>query len=60
MTLGAPPVDVAALAHTAALIGRLMMTRPEIVEIDINPLFAHAQGDGVTAVDALIVTRTDR
>jgi len=27
------------------------------VEIDINPLFAHAEGDGVTAVDALVVTR---
>jgi len=54
---GAPPVDVAALARTAALIGRLMLTRPDIVEIDINPLFAHAEGDGVTAVDALVVTR---
>lgn len=56
---GAPPVDVAAVARTAALLGRLMLTRPEIVEIDINPLFAHARGDGVTAVDALVVTRTD-
>ncbi len=54
---GAPPVDVAAVARTASLIGRLMMTRPEIVEIDINPLFVHAQGEGVTAVDALIVTQ---
>lgn len=55
---GSPPVDIAALAHTAALIGRLMLTRPDIMEIDINPVFAHAQGEGVTAVDALIVTRT--
>jgi acyl-CoA synthetase (NDP forming) len=54
---GSPPVDVAAVARTAALIGRLMMTRPEITEIDINPLFVHAQGEGVTAVDALIVTQ---
>jgi hypothetical protein len=30
---------------------------PDIVEIDINPVFAHAVGEGVTAVDALIVTR---
>jgi acyl-CoA synthetase (NDP forming) len=55
---GSPPADIAALAHTAALIGRLMLTRPDIMEIDINPVFAHAQGEGVTAVDALIVTRT--
>jgi len=53
---GSPPVDVAALAHSAALIGRLMLTRPEIMEIDINPVFAHAEGQGITAVDALIVT----
>jgi len=33
-----------------------MMTRPDITEIDINPLIVHAEGDGVTALDALIVT----
>ncbi|MGD9812183.1 MAG: acetate--CoA ligase family protein, partial [Sphingobium sp.] len=55
---GSPPVDVKALAKTVSLVGRLMMTRPEIVEIDINPVFAHAEGQGVTAVDALIVTQT--
>jgi succinyl-CoA synthetase beta subunit len=27
------------------------------VEIDINPLMAHARGEGVTALDALIVTQ---
>jgi acetate---CoA ligase (ADP-forming) len=54
---GAPPVDLEAVARTAALVGRLMLTNPEITEIDINPLFAHARGEGVTAVDALIVTR---
>jgi acyl-CoA synthetase (NDP forming) len=54
---GAPPVDVEAVAHAASLIGRLMLTHPEILEIDVNPLFAHARGAGVTAVDALIITR---
>ena len=54
---GSPPVDVEAVAKTVALIGRLMTDVPEIVEIDINPVFAHGVGDGVTAVDALIVTR---
>ena len=53
---GAPPVDVAAVARTAALIGRLMLTRPDIVEIDLNPVFVHADGEGLTAVDALVVT----
>jgi acyl-CoA synthetase (NDP forming) len=54
---GMPAVDVAAVAHVAALVGRLMLTEPAIMEIDINPLFAHAKGEGVTAVDALFVTR---
>ncbi len=51
---GLPPVDIAAVARAAAAIGRLMLTLPQIVEIDVNPIFAGA--DGVTAVDALIVT----
>jgi acyl-CoA synthetase (NDP forming) len=54
---GAPPADVEAVAHTAALIARLMQTQPEILEIDINPLVAHRKGQGVTALDALIVTK---
>jgi succinyl-CoA synthetase beta subunit len=33
-----------------------MRTQPEIMEIDINPLVAHRKGEGVTALDALIVT----
>ena len=36
-------------------IGRLMRTTPGIVEIDVNPLMVHARGQGVTALDALIV-----
>jgi len=36
-------------------IGRLMQTVPELTEIDVNPLMVHAKGQGVTALDALIV-----
>jgi acetate---CoA ligase (ADP-forming) len=53
---GAPARDIAAVARTAALIGQLMRTVPEISEIDVNPLFVHAVGEGVTAADALVVT----
>jgi acetate---CoA ligase (ADP-forming) len=52
---GSPALDIEAVASTAARVGRLMRTVPEIVEIDINPLFAHGKGEGVTAVDALVV-----
>jgi len=53
---GAPPVDVGAVAKAVLAVGRLMMTVPEIVEVDVNPLMVHAAGQGVTALDALIVT----
>lgn len=57
---GAPPVDVAAVARTAALVGQLMLTVPEIEEIDLNPVFVHAEGEGLTAVDALVITSSQR
>jgi acyl-CoA synthetase (NDP forming) len=50
---GSAPVDVAAVAEIAVRIGALMRARPEISEIDINPLVAYRQG--VLALDALIV-----
>lgn len=56
---GAPAVDVQAVAETAALIGRLMMTAPQIEEIDLNPVFVHPVGQGLTAVDALVIARAD-
>jgi acyl-CoA synthetase (NDP forming) len=52
---GSPPVDIAAIADVAVRIGALMRARPEIVEIDINPLMAYPAG--ALALDALIVTR---
>jgi len=32
-----------------------MRTRPELAEIDVNPLMVHAEGQGATAPGALIV-----
>jgi acyl-CoA synthetase (NDP forming) len=53
---GAPPADVKAVAETVTAIARLMVTVPEITEVDVNPLMVHAAGEGVTALDALVVT----
>jgi acyl-CoA synthetase (NDP forming) len=51
---GAPAADIPALADTVARVGALMRARPEIREIDINPLMVYPRG--VLALDALIVT----
>jgi acyl-CoA synthetase (NDP forming) len=51
---GAPAADIAALADIVARVGALMRARPEIREIDINPLMVYPRG--VLALDALIVT----
>jgi acyl-CoA synthetase (NDP forming) len=53
---GTPALDVAAVADAAAAIGRLMRARPDIVEIDVNPLMVYPRGSGVLALDALVVT----
>ncbi|WP_432696665.1 acetate--CoA ligase family protein [Marinobacterium sp. YM272] len=53
---GDPAVDVEAVADVVATVGQLMVERPEIQEIDINPLVVYAQGKGVAAQDVLIVT----
>lgn len=53
---GSPAADLEAVARAAASIGTLMLAVPEIIEIDVNPLVAHPRGQGVTALDALIVT----
>lgn len=54
---GAPAVDLDAVARTVATIGALMLQRPEIVEIDVNPLLAYGAEHGALALDALVVVR---
>jgi acetate---CoA ligase (ADP-forming) len=56
-TRGRPPVDVEALADVVLRIAAAMTARPEIVEIDINPLAVLPKG--AIALDALIVARND-
>lgn len=53
---GAPPVDLDAVARAVRLIGQLMHGVPEILEIDVNPLVVFPKGQGVLALDALVVT----
>ena len=54
-TRGAPARDVTALIDIVGRIGALARARPEITEIEINPLMLFERGAGVLALDALIV-----
>lgn len=54
---GAPVADIDAVADLAARLGALMLACPGIDEIDLNPVIARPAGEGVLALDALIVTQ---
>jgi len=47
---GAAAVDRAAIADLVVAVARIAIAHPEIVEIDLNPVIAHAEG--CTVVDA--------
>jgi acyl-CoA synthetase (NDP forming) len=51
---GSPALDVSAVVKIISTLGWLIRSSPEIEEIDINPLVAYPQGQGVVALDALI------
>ena len=50
---GRPPLDVAAAAHIAVLLSQLAAGRPDIAEIEINPVLVGREG--VVALDARVV-----
>jgi acyl-CoA synthetase (NDP forming) len=52
---GAPALDVGALAELIVQVGRVMTGNPRIREVDLNPVIVHPQGEGVVALDALMV-----
>ncbi|KJC60520.1 acyl-CoA synthetase [Bradyrhizobium sp. LTSPM299] len=55
---GAPKADVAALAKLISDISMLASRHArEIAEIEVNPVLVHAEGQGVTIVDALVVPK---
>ena len=50
---GRPAVDRGALVEMLMALGRLGMERPDVLEVDLNPVIASASG--AIAVDALVV-----
>ena len=51
---GHPPADVDAIQELLLRLSRLVEEVPEIVELDLNPIFALAPGEGYRIVDARI------
>jgi acetate---CoA ligase (ADP-forming) len=49
---GSPAVDRQALVEVLLRVSAMAEAHPEIVELDINPLLARAEGDGAVVVDA--------
>jgi acyl-CoA synthetase (NDP forming) len=50
---GAPPADLAALETLILNVSRFIEAHPEVEELDLNPVFAYA--DGALAVDARVI-----
>ena len=54
---GQPPVDEQALADCILAVAKMAETHSEIVEIDLNPVFAYP--DGILIIDARIIEQEE-
>ncbi|WJS98329.1 acetate--CoA ligase family protein [Novosphingobium humi] len=54
---GSPALDVAALAKLIRQISAVLLAEPSIAEMDLNPVILHAEGEGVVALDALMLVK---
>jgi len=52
---GAPALDVRALARMIRQISAVLLIEPSLVELDLNPVILHPEGEGVVALDALML-----
>ncbi|MGC6330714.1 acetate--CoA ligase family protein [Rhizorhabdus sp. FW153] len=57
---GSPALDVAAVARAVTVLMDVLIGTPVIREVDLNPVIIHPAGEGVVALDALmLVAGTD-
>ena len=54
---GETPYDIASLENLLVRLSWLLMDFPEILEIDINPVFVLPEGNGAQAVDARVIMK---
>lgn len=52
---GAPALDVEAFADVVVRLGALLQSEPDIREVDLNPVVVYPRGQGVLALDALML-----
>lgn len=52
---GSPPLDLDAVADLVLVLGSILAGTPAIREIDLNPVLVYPQGQGIVALDALIL-----
>lgn len=55
---GGAVADLDALVNAIQVIGGTLRATPGVVEIEVNPLLVLSEGEGVIALDALIVTQS--
>ncbi len=49
--------DIVALASLLRIVSEFACAEPDLLELDVNPVFLRAEGEGVVAADALVLRR---
>ncbi|MGC4029984.1 MAG: acetate--CoA ligase family protein [Steroidobacteraceae bacterium] len=52
---GSPALDLEALAQMVSRLGLLVQQSPRIREVDLNPVILYPRGEGIVALDALML-----
>ena len=54
---GSPALDIRALAKLIVTISGILQAEPSLVELDLNPVILHPEGQGVVVLDALMLVQ---
>jgi acetyltransferase len=54
---GLPAADTGAIEQALVRLSDLALQHPEIVELDINPMLAHPEGQGATVADCRMILK---
>ena len=54
---GKPKGDIESIEKCLVALSNMAMNHPEIVELDINPLLVHAEGEAATAADCRMILK---